>query len=97
MGTVGSRCAAVLICTLGLAATVARAQEAINYASVSGRVIDQQGAVVAGAQITARQIETNGTAQALTGADGRFRLPYLKVGPYEVTIHRDGFADSTAR
>ena len=40
-------------------------------------------------------IDTNVTAKAVTGADGRFRLPYLKVGPYEVTIHRDGFADST--
>ncbi len=95
MGNVGSRCAAVLICTLALAANRAGAQEAINYASVSGRVTDQQGAVVAGAQISARQIDTNVTTKAVTSTDGRFRLPYLRVGPYEVTIRRDGFADGT--
>ena len=35
------------------------AQEAINYASVSGRVTDQTGAIVEGARVTARQLETN--------------------------------------
>lgn len=30
-----------------------------------------------------------------TDADGRFRLPYLKVGRYEVKVHKDGFADQT--
>ena len=31
--------------------------------------------------------------EAVTDVDGRFRLPYLRVGPYEITVHRDGFAD----
>ena len=35
------------------------AQETVNYASVSGRVIDPQGAVVPGAVVTARQTDTN--------------------------------------
>ena len=37
----------------------ASAQESINYASVSGRVTDPSGAVVEGAQVTARQTDTN--------------------------------------
>ena len=35
------------------------AQQSIDYASVSGRVADQSGAVVGGAQVTARQTQTN--------------------------------------
>jgi hypothetical protein len=60
------------------------AQESMNNASVSGRVTDQTGAVVDGAQVTARQTDTNLTSTLLTDRDGRFRFPYLKVGQYEI-------------
>jgi hypothetical protein len=76
---------------------VAAAQETINYASISGRVIDQQGGVIPGAQVTARHVETNLAAEATTDQEGRFRFPYLRVGSYEVTVHQDGFADFTRR
>ena len=75
--------------------TSSRAQETINYASVSGRVTDPQGAVVPGAQVTARQTETNVTAETVTDQEGRFRFPYLRVGPYEITVRLQGFADAT--
>ena len=71
------------------------AQETISSASISGRVTDPQGGVVPGAQVTARQTETNVTAEATTGPDGRFRFPYLKVGPYQVKVHLEGFTDAT--
>jgi hypothetical protein len=69
------------------------AQETVNYASVSGRVTDPSGAVVTGAQVIARQTETNLTAATETDGEGRFRFPYLKVGPYEITLRKTGFAD----
>ena len=68
-------------------------QESINNASIGGRVADASGAFVENAQVSAREIETNVTTSAHTDRDGRFRFPYLKVGPYEVKVHRDGFAD----
>ena len=71
------------------------AQETINNGSISGRVTDASGAVVEDAQVTARQTETNLTSTARTDNEGRFRFPYLRLGPYEVTIHRQGFADVT--
>ena len=52
------------------------AQETINYASISGRVTDPPGGVVAGAQVSARQTETNLTGDATTDGEGRFRFPY---------------------
>jgi len=73
----------------------ARAQETINFGSFSGRVTDPQGAVVTGAQVTARQTETNARADTATDTEGRFRFPYLKVGLYEVTVRLPGFADAT--
>jgi Protocatechuate 3,4-dioxygenase beta subunit len=74
-------------------ATVVSAQESINHASVSGRVTDPSGAIVEGARITARQTDTNLTTAVTTDREGRFRFPYLKVGPYEIKAHREGFAD----
>ncbi|HTK28505.1 MAG TPA: carboxypeptidase regulatory-like domain-containing protein [Vicinamibacterales bacterium] len=60
---------------------------------MSGRVLDPQGAVIPGAQVVARQTETNVAAEAVTDRDGRFRFPYLKVGPYVIAVHLDGFKD----
>jgi len=83
----------VLACLCCALAMPAAAQETINYASVGGRVTDQQGGVVPGAAVTARQTNTNATATATTGQDGRFRFPFLKVGPYEIVVRLQGFAD----
>lgn len=78
---------------LGSAVNSAFAQETINSASISGRVTDPSGAVIVGAQVTARQTETNQTSAAATDREGRFRFPYLKLGPYRLRVHRDGFTD----
>jgi outer membrane receptor protein involved in Fe transport len=78
-------------------ANTAVAQETVNYASVSGRVTDPSGAVVTGAQVTARQTQTNVIAAVETDGEGRFRFSYLRVGPYEFTIRKPGFADVTRR
>lgn len=71
------------------------AQESVNNASVSGRVTDPTGAAVEGAQITARQTETNLATTATSDNEGRFRIPYLRVGNYEVKIGKQGFGDAT--
>ncbi|HEV7915551.1 MAG TPA: TonB-dependent receptor, partial [Albitalea sp.] len=75
--------------------SVAAAQETVNLASLGGRVIDPQGAVVPGATVTVRQTETNVAAEAITDGEGRFRFPYLRVGPYEVRVRLAGFAAAT--
>ena len=70
------------------------AQESVNYASISGRVTDPSGSAVQGAEVKARQLSTNLANTAITDNEGRFRFSYLKVGEYQVTIHKDGFADA---
>ena len=71
------------------------AQQSVDYASVSGRVADPSGAVVQGAQVSARNTRTNLTAATVTDQDGRFRFPYLRVGPYEIAVRQQGFRDAT--
>ncbi len=80
-----------------LFACYAPAQEAINFASVGGRVTDPSGAAVAGALVVARQIATTSSVLTSTGQDGRFRFPYLTVGEYEIAVRHPGFQESTER
>ena len=89
----------LLVVVVGLcgAPASAAAQETVNYASVSGRVTDPQGAVVAGAQVSARQTETNIARTAVTDVEGRFRFPYLRLGPYDIVVRSQGFSDATRR
>ena len=41
--------------------------------------------------VTARHTETNLTGTTTSDQDGRFRFPYLRVGPYELTVASPGF------
>jgi len=85
---------ALACCALAPGA-IALAQETVNQATISGRVLDPQGVSVPGATVSVRQTETNATVQAITEADGRFRFPYLKIGPYELEAQLQGFKDNT--
>jgi hypothetical protein len=88
------RLIAVACCALA-AAGIAHAQETINQGTISGRVLDAQGAAVPGARVSVRQTETNVTVESTTEADGRFRFPYLRTGPYELKASLQGFRDNT--
>lgn len=77
--------------------TSAFSQETVSYASVGGQVVDPSGGAVSGAQVSARQTDTNASASAVTDESGRFRFPYLKVGPYEIAVRATGFTPATRR
>jgi hypothetical protein len=72
--------------------TLLSAQETLTNASITGRVLDPSGAVVARTMITAIQVVTNQSHIAQTDGQGRFRLPYLPVGEYQISAQADGFA-----
>jgi Carboxypeptidase regulatory-like domain/TonB dependent receptor-like, beta-barrel len=84
----------ILLCAFGPAAPLALGQQSVDLASISGRVTDQSGAVLTDAQVTARQEQTNVTTATTTDREGRFRLPYLSVGPYEIVVRESGFQDA---
>jgi Carboxypeptidase regulatory-like domain/TonB dependent receptor len=77
--------------------SVVFAQQTVDVASVSGRVHDSSGAVVPGALVTVRHGETNVVATFVTDEDGRFRFPYLRIGPYDLAVQLAGFHDATRR
>lgn len=78
-------------------AHLVHAQQSVDYASVSGRVTDPSGAVISGAQVSARHTDTNVTATTTTDDQGRFRFPYLRIGPYEIIVGQQGFQNATHR
>ena len=90
---IGLRGVCLAMC-IWIGAASAGAQETVNTASLSGRVIDPQGGLVPGATVTARQTATNVTREAVADREGRFRFPYLSVGDYEVTATLAGFTDA---
>src|SRR5262252_1055796 len=61
-------------------------------ATISGVVTDQNGAVVQGANVTARNIATNVARATTSDEAGRFLIPELALGDYEVFAKSDGFA-----
>ena len=88
-------CIVVFLCALCAGGLPVSAQQSVDLASVSGRVTDQSGAVVAGAQITVRHTQTNVTNTAVSDREGRFRFPYLRIGPYEIVVRQQGFQDAS--
>jgi hypothetical protein len=59
---------------------------------ILGQVRDQTTAVIPGATVTVRNVNTNLTRAMTTQSDGQYRFPNLPVGEYELTIDLDGFA-----
>jgi hypothetical protein len=59
--------------------------------SISGVVVDQTGAVVAGARVTARSLATNFTRTTQSNSDGRFTFQEMRVGAYEIRAEQSGF------
>src|SRR5438270_4449988 len=63
----------------------------VNTGTISGVVQDTSGAVIAGAMVTIRNVDT-GTARTLTSDEGgRYIAPALPLGNYEVVGQQTGF------
>jgi Carboxypeptidase regulatory-like domain/TonB dependent receptor len=84
IGSIAIACACLLM------AAKARAQDATG--AIEGIVTDHTGAVLPGAELTARHLDTGYSRDALSGTDGFFTLPLLPVGRYSVTARASLFA-----
>lgn len=56
-----------------------------------GTVTDATGAVVAGAQVSVRNVSTNETREVLTGSDGNYQFNALPAGEYVLTVTAPSF------
>ena len=84
------------LCIAVWLAPASRAADAqtLTSASVTGTVHDASGAVIPGATVDIVNLRTNQAQQAVTDARGRFRLLYLPVGDYALTVQLAGFGST---
>jgi hypothetical protein len=76
-------------------ATVAVAQSANS--EITGSVTDQVGKSVAGAKVSAKGLAGGLPVEAITSETGKFTLPGLAPGSYEVTVSKEGFSTALER
>src|SRR5688572_8605484 len=62
--------------------------------SISGSVTDPNGAVVPGATVTVKNVETSIANSITTNDSGAFTVPFLLPGKYTVTVANTGFKTS---
>ena len=84
-----SRTAWILSAALCLTASPAFAQ--LDTGTISGRITDSSGAVVANAQVKVVNTATNFENDTISNAEGYYRVPSLRPGAYRVTVSVSGF------
>lgn len=92
-GRVAARTACA-VCIVVLALVLAGGAPCFGQAftaNITGLVTDATGAVIPGATVTATNTATNEKRTAKTSAEGRYTLPQLLPGPYELTAEAAGF------
>src|SRR5713101_4617296 len=81
--------------TMGLVASVAFGTGLVlglgSTGTITGSVRDVSGAVLQGAVITVKGVDTGLTRVAQTDTSGNFTIPSLPVGAYEGTAKKMGF------
>jgi Carboxypeptidase regulatory-like domain len=82
-----------MIAALFLASLAIYAQSNATDGALDGYVLDESGAVIPGAKIAARNVQTNIELNATADEQGYFRFPLLRVGSYEVVASANGFGE----
>src|SRR5689334_1892801 len=59
--------------------------------TITGAVTDPSGAVVAGARVSAENMDTHNIVETVTTSTGNYTLPQLPVGMWDVTVEAPGF------
>jgi hypothetical protein len=77
------------VSTFLLTASTILAQGSLG--SLTGRVTDSAGAVVAGASVTIRNLGTSQEQQVSTSSEGTYLASNLQPGQYKVSVTRTGF------
>src|SRR5262249_8858659 len=78
-------------------AAAPRAVAAQTGAAIDGVVKDEQGAVLPGATVTIRNVDTGFERSVVTESEGRYRLQALQPGTSSLKIEPQGFAAQEVR
>jgi len=71
--------------------SVSFAQSQVSSADLSGTVVDQAGAVIPGATVTAKDARTGITRNVTTSASGEYKFISLPPSEYQITAEATGF------
>lgn len=63
----------------------------VDTGAISGVVTDSSGAMVPGAHVTIRRLETNVSSALVTNGSGFYSAPALRPGHYEISVVQTGF------
>jgi hypothetical protein len=79
-----------------LRAIFARAQNS-NTGEIKGSVMDPSGAVVPGAAVSIKNVQTGVVTATTTNQSGLYDVPFLSPGNYTITFSKEGFRSSSAK
>jgi len=85
---------AIAIFVLVSTSFVARAQEPVGV--LEGQIQDPSGAIIADAEVAARNAQTGFITKQRSSSDGAYYFSHLAVGDYELRVTAPGFAPFTA-
>ncbi len=84
-------CITLLLTVMSVSAAMGQAVTG----AITGEVTDPSGAVVSGAQVIAHNLDTGVDTPTTTNASGFYRINFLPIGRYEVTVQAPGFNKET--
>ena len=84
---------AVVFLTICFVFSTAHAQS--FRGKIVGTVTDQNGAVLVGAKVTAKNVGTALERTTITDTEGNFSIPELPIGNYVVSVEQTGFQSRT--
>ena len=82
----------ILAVTLSLAGSIAFAQSGGNSGSITGTVLDPDGAVVANATVEIHNPVSQFDRSTTTDKSGNFTIPNVPFNPYHMSVTATGFA-----
>jgi len=85
----------IVLAVIVAVAVAASAAAQTTTGTISGRVLDVQGAALPGATVTAKSPNLQGTREAVTSANGDYILTGLPSGPYTISFALSGFQTHT--
>src|SRR5215469_4940579 len=78
-----------------LVIAVSALAQTMGTGTITGTITDATGGVIAGAQITATNLDTGIERATLTNSSGSYVLPALQIGRYRIRAAREGFKITT--
>lgn len=92
----GQASSAVLVSAPGMTPVSGTPSDEDSPGTISGTVLDQSGAVVAGARVSLKREGQSQSTELLSGDNGQFSFSGVAPGPFRLTVTAVGFATQTA-